>query len=209
MSVSLLVSSLIPVFYMKNKSASIDNRGRFLYGHTSKALIAACSYPLSIFTLYTFGILLCIMFPIHFFWGVYETVYTHYILIYGHYLSSKIRVIPMKAGSRGAIRPETAEVSSTAAPCTRDGGYDEVIYCGRCGEEISRVHHTTAEENEGKYNSDGVGRFVLSCLEKADEEQHPRCLGRYSGSDRICGLRRACRERTDAAAAHRAGRDCI
>ena len=32
----------------------------------------------------------------------------------------------------------------TAATCTAAGGYDEVIYCSACGEEMSRVHKTVA-----------------------------------------------------------------
>lgn len=32
------------------------------------------------------------------------------------------------------------EVSAT---CTKDGGYDEVVYCSVCGDEISRTHYTT------------------------------------------------------------------
>ena len=32
----------------------------------------------------------------------------------------------------------------TAATCTAAGGYDEVVYCSACGEELSRVHKTVA-----------------------------------------------------------------
>ena len=35
---------------------------------------------------------------------------------------------------------EAVEENKTAATCTEDGGYDKVVYCAKCGQELSREH---------------------------------------------------------------------
>ena len=67
-------------------------------------------------------------------------------------------VIPAKGHTPGTATRE----NETAATCTADGSYDEVVYCSVCNTEISRNHKTTAKTGHSfggnlEYCANGCG----------------------------------------------------
>ena len=56
-----------------------------------------------------------------------------------------VAIAAVRNGNSGHAHPALIRMieNETAATCTDQGGYDEVIYCAECGEEVLRTHITT------------------------------------------------------------------
>lgn len=56
-----------------------------------------------------------------------------------------VAITAVRRSNTGHVHPALIRMieNETAATCTDQGGYDEVIYCAECGEEVLRTHITT------------------------------------------------------------------
>ena len=67
------------------------------------------------------------------------------------YSAEKSEVLEMKSHTPNNAVTE----NETAATCTAEGSYDEVIYCSECGEELLRVHKATVALGHDLVHHDG------------------------------------------------------
>jgi hypothetical protein len=71
---------------------------------------------------------------------------------------------------------EAVHENEVEADCSREGSYDEVVYCSSCGEEMSRVTvevpATEHEDSDSDHTCDHCGKVMTAC---SDENGDGKC----------------------------------